>query len=207
MIFPPKCGICGKLDKNYLCKSCKNQIDEIILNNIDLNEDKYFSKHLYLFKYEGIIREKIIEYKFEDKAYLYKFFEKIIINNKKICDFIKSYDIIIPVPISKERKKERGYNQTSLIARSIADDFDKIIFGNSVIIKEKNIQRQSELNKEQRIENVKNSFKIKEDSNIKDKKVLIFDDIYTTGSTVNECAKALKEAGTKEIGVLTIAKD
>ena len=201
------CGICGKINKNYIWDGCKNQIDEIILNNIDLNEDKYFSKHLYLFKYEGIIREKIIEYKFEDKAYLYKFFEKIIINNKKICDFIKSYDIIIPVPISKERKKERGYNQTSLIARSIADDFDKIIFGNSVIIKEKNIQRQSELNKEQRIENVKNSFKIKEDSNIKDKKVLIFDDIYTTGSTVNECAKALKEAGTKEIGVLTIAKD
>lgn len=79
----------------------------------------------------------------------------------------------------------------------------------NIIIKIKDIPPQSTLNKQQREENVKKAYKVKNIEKITNKKILIFDDIYTTGNTVNECAKTLREAGIKKenIGVLTIAKD
>lgn len=121
---------------------------------------------------------------------------------------MKKYDIILIVPISKQRKKERGYNQSELIAKEISKIISVKIAKNK-IIKIKNIQPQSTLNKQQRAENIKQAYKLKNVENIKNKKILIFDDIYTTGSTVNECARILNEAGInrKNIGVLTIAKD
>ena len=78
---------------------------------------------------------------------------------------------------------------------------------NKVLFKHKNIVSQSELNKSNRKQNVKNAFIIKDKEKVKNKKVLIIDDIYTTGSTLQECSKILKKAGASKIGVLTIAKD
>ena len=117
-----------------------------------------------------------------------------------------SYDIIIPVPIHKKRKHQRGYNQTELIAREIANNTN-LQLENKVLFKQKNVISQSELSKIDRKENIKNAFMIQNIEKIKNKKVIIFDDIYTTGSTVNECSKILKLVGVKNIGILTIAKD
>ena len=116
------------------------------------------------------------------------------------------HDIIIPVPISKKRKKERGYNQSLLIARKISSK-EKIKLGDKVISKVKNNNTQSKLNKEERAENVKNVYKITKDKEIINKNILLIDDIYTTGATLNECSRMLKQAGAKKIDVLTIAKD
>ena len=162
---------------------------------------------MYLFKYKDLIRNIIIDYKFNDKSYLYKTLKKIIINNKKVCDFIKSYDIIIPVPINQKRKMERGYNQTLLIAQELVKDIPCIELNKNIIIKHKNIKTQSLLSKNQRRKNVVGAFKLKNEVNLENKKMLIFDDVFTTGSTVNECAKILKQAGAINVGVLTIAKD
>ncbi len=164
-----------------------------------------------MFKYEGYIREKILEYKFNDKSYYYKSFVNILLNNKKICEILKSYDIIIPVPIHNKRRKERGYNQTELISRQLVNILNRNSLTYTNILEKKiNTISQSKLNKEQREKNAKNVYNIKENQDKKElyqKKLLIFDDIYTTGSTVNECAKVLEELNPKKIGVLTIAKD
>lgn len=129
-----------------------------------------------------------------------------LLKQQKIFEIIKTYDIILPVPISKKRYKQRGYNQTELIAREIRKRTDIELVTNC-LDKEKNNVPQSTLNKEDRIENVKNAYIIKNSKIIKDKRVIIFDDIYTTGSTVNECSKLLKQNNVKEILVMTIAKD
>lgn len=129
-----------------------------------------------------------------------------LLKQQKIFEIIKTYDIILPVPISKKRYKQRGYNQTELIARKIRKKTDIELVTNC-LYKEKNNVPQSTLNKEDRIENVKNAYIIKNSKIIKDKRVIIFDDIYTTGSTVNECSKLLKQNNVKEILVMTIAKD
>lgn len=206
------CGFCGKLNKNYICDECNKLLEKV--DHIDQYDEEniFYNKHMYLFKYEGTIRQKIIDYKFNEKSYLYKMFEKIILNDKKVCDFIKCYDIIIPVPIHYKRKMERGYNQTELIVTEICKDInkeaDKCLKENKkILMKNKNTVRQSSLNKEQRSENIKDAYSLNVRENIKNKKILIFDDIYTTGNTVNECAKVIKKLEPKEISVLTIAKD
>lgn len=204
--FPPICGMCGEINENYICNNCYENIKKIKKCVINEYNNRNFSKHLYIFKYEGIIRNKIIEYKFEDKGYLYKMFAKIILSDKKTCNFIKKYDVIIPVPISKKRKKKRGYNQSELVANELAQKLNQDIW-TDIIIKKKDNKPQSELNKLERIKNVEDIYEINKPIEVKNKKVLLLDDIYTTGSTVNEIARRLKQNQTQEIGVITLAKD
>lgn len=206
-IFPPVCGICLKTSKKYICEDCMELIKFKSLNKIEIYNDKSFREHLYIFKYEGIIRQRILEYKFKEKSYLHRSFSELILNSKKNIDFIKKYDILISIPIHKYRMKTRGYNQSELIAKDLVHEIKNIKLENNVIIKNKNIVAQSSLNKKQRENNIKDVYQIKSIEKIINKKILLLDDIYTTGSTVNECSRILKEAGCKKVGVITIAKD
>lgn len=207
LIFPPVCGICNKKINTYLCGKCEKEINKITCVGENRYDNKYFSTHMYLFKYEGIIRNKIISYKFNDKPYLYKTFCEIFVKNKKVCEFLKKYDIIISVPMYKKKKNQRGYNQSELIAKETAKKVENIEYRNDILIKIRNTAKQSSLNKEQRKENLKNAYVVNNNEYILNKNILIFDDIYTTGSTANECAKTLIEAGAKDVGILTIARD
>lgn len=206
LVFPNVCGFCNKKDENSLCKNCELSLKKYETNCITKMQNKYFDYLFCALKYEGIIREKILLYKFFENSYLYKTFAKIIIKNKKIYGFLKLYDIIISVPMYKNKKAVRGYNQSELIAKEIAKQMD-LAFEKDVLIKQKNTKVQSTLTGKQREENIKGAFAITNSESIKNKKVILIDDIYTTGSTVNECSKVLKQAGTQEICVVTIAKD
>jgi ComF family protein len=205
------CGICGKLNPNYLCKKCEiilKKEKSSFVDNYQKDTTKYFNEHMYIFKYEGLIRNRILNYKFRDKSYLYMTFANFLLKDEKVFDFLKRYDIIIPVPISYQRYKQRGYNQSLLLAKEISKNVGLKLMPN-VLKKSKNTVAQSTLNREERIANIENVYSInkKQLDKIENKKVLILDDIYTTGSTVNECSKMLKNANTKDIGVITIAKD
>ena len=170
---------------------------------------KSIRKNIFIniYIYEGIIRQRLLEYKFKEKAYLYKTFAETIIHDKDNIEYIKKYDILIPVPIHKKRKKDRGYNQSELIAKEIAKFCKDIKLELNILYKKENIVAQSTLDKKERMKNIKNVFEIRNECKIKNKKILLLDDIYTTGSTVNECSRILKNAGCKEIGIITIAKD
>ncbi len=244
LIYPPKCGICGRIG-SYLCKECFIKLKKKEIEN-NQYEDMYF-----IYKYENLIRDLIIKYKFKDASYLYKTFSNFILKNKKICNFIKSYDIIIPVPLHRKRKTERGYNQAELIIKdvvkminidievskkySIPDScmdnttingvaklsnkmiereeiFDNkkssnIKFDNTILKKITNIKPQSLKKVKSRIEDVKGAYIVDNQDKIKDKNILIFDDIYTTGSTCNECKKVLLESGARKVAILALAKD
>lgn len=204
ILYPKQCLICGKLEQDTICSKCYNTLK--IEAKVEQYKNKTFNKHLYIFKYEGKIRNLIIDYKFNDKPYLNELFAKIILKNEKICRKIKKYDIIIPVPIHKKRKNERGYNQSELIAKKLAKNLNVELVTDS-LIKQKNTLPQSTLSKKQREENVKTVYKIQNKQKIENKKIILLDDIYTTGATVEECSKILKQNGAKEILVLTIAKD
>ncbi len=169
-------------------------------------EDRFFSELIYAFKYEGLIRKLILDFKFNDKPYLYKTFVNFLLKNEKIFENIKKYDKIIPVPISKKRYKERGYNQSELIAREIERQ-TKLEMLNNCLIKTKNIIEQSKLNKEDRKRNIQGVYTLKNGQLIEGKSILVIDDIYTTGSTVNECSKILLEGNPNNIGILVLAKD
>ena len=161
---------------------------------------------MYIFKYEGLIRKIILDYKFNDKPYINKTFVNFMLKNKKMFENIQKYDTIIPVPISKKRQKERGYNQSLLIAKEIANQ-TKLELENNCLLKTKNIIEQSKLNKEDREKNIKGVYELKNRLLIENKKILLIDDIYTTGSTVNECSKILIKGKPIKIGILVLAKD
>ena len=186
-----------------LNKEYKFQID-----NYKENLSKNFIQHMYFFKYENLITSQIIAVKFQEKPYIYKTITYFLKNIQKSFENLKKYDIIVVVPISNKRKKERGYNQSYLIAKEISQII-KIPIAKKVLYKIKNTVPQSSLNKKQREENAKGAYVAKNIFKIYNKKILLIDDIYTTGNTVNECAKELVQKGIKRenIGVLTIAKD
>ncbi len=223
LIYPQTCGICGKINYNAVCPKCNVQLKKQekmdILTKEELKEnslekEKFFEELIYIFKYEGQIRELILDYKFNEKSYMYKTFVNFLLKNKKIFENIKKYDKIIPVPISKKRYKERGYNQSLLIAKEISMQMScetnnniKLELVNNCLIKTKNIIEQSKLNKEDRQHNIQGVYTLKNGNILTNKSILLIDDIYTTGSTVNECSRVLQYANPKKIGVLVLAKD
>lgn len=227
-LFPQTCIICGKICKIYICSRCEKRfdkykkfniidnekliLDKIGISNINLkqkfyligNQKVYWERMMYCFDYKNLIRKYMLQYKFFGKSYLSSFFAYEILNNKKLNEIFKSYDIIIPVPMDKIKKSKRGYNQTELITNIISKS-GLIESDNTILEKVKNTKTQSTLKKEERKNNIKNAYFVKQ--NIYGKNVILFDDIYTTGATINEISKKLKEAGARKIFVLVLAKD
>lgn len=212
LIYPPTCGICGKLNQEFLCKKCEKILESEAAFGIDKYkkmkdmDKKYFNEHLYIFLYQGIIRKTILKYKFQESSYLYKMFVNFLLKNRNFYENIKKYDKIVPVPISRKRQKERGYNQSELIAKEIACSTN-LTLETECLYKTKNIVEQSKLNKEERLKNIQGVYELVNKERLYKKKILLVDDIYTTGSTVNECARILDKAKPVEIGVFTLAKD
>ena len=208
LVFPPVCGFCNTINESYLCENCREKLKLIQKSKIDIYSSKStnFIEHFYLYKYENEIRNYILNYKFKEKSYIYITFAQILIEDEIFNKFIKKYDCIIGVPIHKKRMKIRGYNQSELIAREIAVYYKKIFYRN-VLKKIKNIVPQSSLNKEQRKLNAQGAYIVENKEKIQGKNVLLFDDIFTTGATVEECSKILLENGALSVGICTIAKD
>lgn len=197
ILFPEKCAVCGKLGES-ICLKCYNKLKKFEINN-------NYKDVFFLYKYQGIIRNLILSYKFKDKSYLYKTFSKCMLKNKNLCNFLKSYDIIIPVPLHKKRKMERGYNQSALIANELAKNLELKYY--DILIKNKNTKPQSSKSLKERKKSVVGIYEIKNKGLVKGKSVVIFDDIYTTGSTLEECKKVLFKCGAKKVGLLALAKD
>ena len=141
-LFPPVCGICGEINKDWICDKCKKRIKRYeSFNYIKLEEKNieckiYYDEIFYCFEYKNLIRKLLLDYKFFDKSYLSNFWAKVIMNNKKVDEIFKIYDIIIPVPIDKNKRLERGYNQTELITNIISKE-KKILSDNSILLKSK----------------------------------------------------------------------
>lgn len=230
LFFPPVCGICGKLSNDWVCSKCFKNIENKVKANImkisshlskenikieeeEENEiskisrnDICISEIMYLFKYEGKIREMIIDYKFNEKSYIYITFVKILLKSKKMLENIKNYDTMIPVPISGKRYKKRGYNQSYLLAKEICK-YTNLNLEKDCLYKIKNNVEQSSLNGFERQENIKGAYELRNMQILNNKKILLLDDVYTTGATVNECARILSKANPSKIGVFTVAKD
>lgn len=210
-LFDEKCDICNKNKTNPICIDCLFHFEMLQKNRIDKYFDKNYCNHFWMYKYEDEIRELILKYKFNEESYLYRVFSKLILDNKKAMEYINSFDVIVPVPIHKKRLKERGYNQCELIVKEICKKNNSIIYMNKLLNKVKNNVSQSTIDGENRRDNVRGVYelnkKIFEKYDLDNKKILIFDDVYTTGNTVNECARIIRKIGNVTVGIFTLAKD
>ena len=191
--------MCNKLNDNFICKDCLKRINVFKIYN-------FSEEGIWIYRYEGIVRNLIIDYKFKDKSYLCELFANCILSDGEVCKIIKKYDIILPVPLHKKRFKERGYNQSKLISDILAQKLGVQTF-DDVLVKIKNTLPQGKNLLHDRRKAIKGAFCVENPDKIRGKNVLIFDDIYTTGNTANECKKIIEESGAKSVEILTIAKD
>lgn len=202
-LFPEEniCFFCREYSDGLICNHCQSLIEyshrEINLNLPNL--DKVY----YSVLYNRFIREKIHAFKFNGKNYLYKPFGEILlltIYERQIRDRI---DVISFVPIHRRKNILRGYNQSQLVAEYLAKKLDKPLLTDN-LIKVKWTKDQNTLGKMDRSTNLKNSFKAVNINDFKSKKILLIDDIITTGATMEECSKVLRQNGAKKIYGLAI---
>ena len=203
ILFPKVCLNCGKYGENYLCSSCFNKLD--LRFKIFPISKKSYNCLIYLGKYKDEIRKRLLEFKFYNKAYINEYFLEFLIKDKKICDFLNKFDTIIPVPMYKDKKLRRGYNQTEIFAENLSKKLN-LGYEDDVLIKFKENKTQSLLLPSERAKNVRDVFRIKNSFKLKNKNIILVDDIFTTGATVNVCSNLLKKSGASEIITLVIAK-
>lgn len=227
LIFPARCVICKKRDNDLLCEECIKKINFIsppycqrcgkkakgvIVENSICGEcrtaEPPFCYARAVGEYEGVLKSAIHYFKYKKKKQLKIPFAKIILEYLKNCDIKEIFsqiEMIIPVPLHSSRIKERGFNQSELLSVNLGENIN-IPVVNDVLIRIRATLSQINLNRRERIENVKGAFAVENKEKIKDKVILLIDDVYTTGSTVKECAKMLKKNGAKKVIVLTLAR-
>ncbi len=206
LLFPKTCFGCQK-PETYLCQDC-----EAILEVSDIHK-KLKTEHLSdlyfaLEHKKSLIKNLIQQFKYQPFVKeLAKPLSSLIINHFQLIEKNKNdfkYFITIPVPLYIKRLKWRGFNQAEEIAKHISSFFE-IPLINNVLIKKHKTLVQTELTGIKRKENVLNAFQCQNKEIIENKSILLIDDIYVTGSTIKECARALKNSGAKKVIGIVIA--
>lgn len=215
--LPKICSSCKEqltLPDAPYCYSCHKPLKDILYNNNDNlceecemnNKEKNFVFNRSVLLYTTFIKDLLALYKYRGKmslatdlSHLMKLTYDFYFNNIEI-------DLLTYVPLHKNRSNERGFNQAEQLAKELYRLSGVEIIDS--LIKLKDTSKLSMTFKEERIEKVKGAFIIKEEASkkINGKSVLLVDDIYTTGVTINECSKILKNAGAKKIYSLTLAR-
>lgn len=187
----PYCERCGRPKEmpDKICKECKDK-------------DMSFVKNRSTFIYDENMRDIIHRFKYGNHPGYGKHLGGIMAAN--FDRHFQKFDLIIPVPLSKQRHRERGFNQSEILAREIA-------LKKGIALCAANLKRirdtaaQSGLTAKQRSENLAGAFKASNPSEIDQKTILLVDDIFTTGSTINYCAMELMAAGAHEVYSSTLA--
>ncbi len=186
------CEMCGKLlDSGRLCSDCRSYVH-------------YFDRAYSMCAYHGKVKEWIYSYKYAGRSYLAGPFGRMMADRIKEVRLDKSVDCIVPVPLHRKKLRQRGYNQSRLLADVISGRL-KGEKARDVLIRERNTPPLSGLTRFQRMETMRGAFKLKNNGVVDVKNVLLIDDIYTTGTTVNQCAKVLKDNGANCVYAFTLA--
>lgn len=180
------------------CGDCQNKKLSGLYFALPYKENPLTKKLIFFFKYDPYIKEL-------SKTLSDILVEHFIKNNKNTNE-VWGNSVLIPVPLDIKKLKSRGYNQSEELAKELSKTLSVPVFTN-VLIKTKNTKPQMELNKQQREENLNNVFKIKNAPAVLKRKVFLIDDVYTTGSTMQECANVLRQNGAKEVWGITIARE
>ena len=185
-----------------ICEKCFDRLQRTG-PTMSFEGQRYTDYVISPFYYTGVLRDAVLAHKFEGAyAYANVFLELTEAALEGIKYVLGEFDMLVPVPLSKRRMNERGYNQAELIAEPLAE-FIGMEYRADVLQRNKNTRHQAGLRNYERMTNVKGAFSASDDA--AGKSVIIFDDIYTTGSTIEECAKTLKSAGAEKIIGLTFS--
>lgn len=203
LLFPPKCVLCrrvlrkGELD---LCEACRIDAPEYPNRKIKL---QFLDSFAAVWYYEGNVRSSILRYKFY-RARSYSVSYGRILAMKILQEYPEGFDVLTWVPVSRLRKLRRGYDQVELLAKAVGSELG--VAPVPTLKKIRNNRPQSRMkDPAARKANVLGAYRILETADVKGKRVLLLDDILTTGATAGECARVLLSAGAKEVHCAAVA--
>ncbi|MCR5429713.1 MAG: ComF family protein [Eubacterium sp.] len=188
----PTCAICGRTmsEDGFCCEDCTKI-------------EHFFKRNVSVFEYRGDIKECIYRFKYSNMRCYAEFFAEEAV--KRYWKLLKMWkvDCIVPVPMYKNKQKKRGYNQAEEFAKSLSK-ITSIKMDAKYLKRRKDTVPMKTLSKQQRYENLKKAFVVNKDRSTY-KRVLVVDDIFTTGSTIDACAKVLRKNGVEVVYSLCIA--
>ncbi len=193
----PVCPVCGRFYQQatatgQLCGSCLERAPE-------------FSRHRSLGPYSGRLKEVILLFKYKSCEILSRPLSEIAYRQFAGDGLFEDLDFIVPVPLHRKREKQRGFNQAELLGRALSR-WSGVPVLSGVLIKIRNTPAQVSLEAAEREINLRRAFMVKNASKISGRVVLLVDDVFTTGSTLTECAAELRRAGAEEVRGLTLAR-
>lgn len=216
-LFPPTCAVCGELlflREEGACGSCRAVLSHInppccFRCGKEISDEEksycedcgrtamYYKRGFPVFNYDEAMQESIAKYKYHNRREFARFYVNEIISKWEKEFYLLDFDAIIPIPLSRNKMKKRGYNQAKLVADLIGEKI-RVHVDDDIIIRKYDTTPQKELDYVERKNNLQSAFVL---SNQKKhyRKVLLVDDIYTTGATINSCSKILCDSGIKEI--------
>ena len=202
LLFPPKCVLCRKLltdEETDLCAQCRADTPEVP----DLKRKlPYLAKWISLWYYEGSVRASILRYKFRGSRSYSRCYGRLLA--MKLLQEDISFDILTWAPISRRRKRSRGYDQVELIGQTLSRELGIPL--TPTLTKVRHNRPQSRLkDSAARRANVLGAYRVMDPAVVAGKRILLLDDILTTGATVSECAKTLLTAGADEVICATVA--
>lgn len=228
LVFPDVCQACLRAtafaEDGYICSSCvkllrpiqipychrcglpfEGEMEEAIecLNCHDMHF--YFESARSATVANVLMIDLLHRFKYQGALWLEHLFERLFLDLLSNDPVRTEWDCIVPVPLHPVRERERGYNQSALLAKRVADGLEVPFYGKAL----KRIAptpSQTMLDRKERVENVSNAFEVTDEAALKSQGVLLIDDMLTTGATSNACAKELRKAGARVVSVRTLAR-
>jgi len=220
MLYPQTCHFCGELNTTPICKKCAEIVEYIrepcckrCGKPIRYKEQEYchdcekrevfFEQGKSVWLHKGVVTWSVYQFKYHNRRIYGKFYAEELwrIYGRKIREW--GIELIVPVPLHRKRKRRRGYNQAEILARHLSH-LSGIPVNSKAVRRVRHTTPQKELNDKERKKNLKEAFRITKYWR-KVGRVLIVDDIYTTGNTIDAVAKVLRQNGAEKIWFLTIS--
>lgn len=220
--YPPHCSVCRVIlgrNESVVCESCWDRVKVIdsacsrcgcplggkneLCKNCSGKNFK-FSRARVLASYDQIVQNLIHLFKYRQKVSVGRRLAKMLAESVAQDSTFSGTNLIVPVPLHKSRMRERGYNQSAVIAKELSRTLG-VPTRNDVLIRRHRTEEQAKLPAEEREKNVADAFAVRKPDQVSHKRILIVDDVLTTGSTLNACAQKLLEAGATEVFVATLA--
>lgn len=228
LFFPSFCQVCRALleapGEKVVCQACLEKIKTLRISSClccgrffegageshfcqeCLESRPPFALHRSCARYKGELKDIILLFKYRQFKVLGKDLARFAFQSLKREESLWwGVEAIIPVPLHPQRERQRGFNQAEIIARELAL-LKRIPLEKKSLVKIRNVPPQTSLEQKEREKNVRGAFRVVQPERIKEKTVLLVDDVYTTGSTIQECSRELIKAGVKEVRALTIAQ-
>lgn len=226
LLYPPVCSVCGGNVpwKEYLCEDCQGRANRITSPFCDVCSEPFsgeiteaftcancahrkihFESAVAVYRSRSVVRRLIHEFKYGKHQHL-RFPVARWLNDALDDDRLRGrqFDLLVPVPLHPARKRERGFNQAALLAELVSEE--RSIPCRPILERVRYTTTQTLFDRSDRMENLHDAFRLRKNMDVRGLRVLLIDDVLTTGATLSECARVLRRAGAAPVYAATAAR-